>query len=306
MKNLLLSLCFSCLLFSGLAQQDTTAIDFVAYWRIGDSYEYTHTIINEDIKENGQSISDTNMYIFTLSVLDSTEKSYTLKLTFTKPHEGASGELTFFEFSKPDLIYQTDQNGKFVKLLNYTDLLITYDSLFSIVQKTVNPDGKTFQYELNKIKSAFTSEDGLIQKFYQEMHFLHATLGYRYDASKSISYDDELPNLLGSENFKATTKLFIENLDTNNYYCELVKVKELDQDSANKILMESIQSLNQIGLNESQVKLVQFKLSDTCRTGMFYDLGLPLFVEFERFSSTQALLEKRQSRKYHLIQLNQE
>ena len=67
-----------------LAQEapDTTAVPFVAYWAIGDSYNFRITKIKKKWINKKQVRDDSSSYIANFQVLDSTENGYTIQWSF--------------------------------------------------------------------------------------------------------------------------------------------------------------------------------------------------------------------------------
>ena len=70
---------FSTILFS---QTDSTKIAFVAYWSLGDSYNFKVSKSKKQWKGEELTKDEQEDYIANFTVIDSTENSYTIKWSY--------------------------------------------------------------------------------------------------------------------------------------------------------------------------------------------------------------------------------
>src|SRR5690606_26091677 len=64
------------------SQTDSTKISFVAYWSIGDSYDFKVSKVNREWRNEILTKSDSSQYIANFKILDSTETSYKIQWTY--------------------------------------------------------------------------------------------------------------------------------------------------------------------------------------------------------------------------------
>lgn len=81
MKSKFLLLSFLLTSLFSFAQIDSTKVQFVAYWSIGDSYDFKVTKVKQQWKEGKQTKDEKRSYTANFKVIDSTATSYTIDWT---------------------------------------------------------------------------------------------------------------------------------------------------------------------------------------------------------------------------------
>ncbi len=121
------------LLFCGLGfgQNDSLSVQFVAYWDLGDSYDYRITKIKKTFDNKETISSDSTTYFGTFTVIDSTANEYLInwkyKANFTDlPLEYS--ELLNNNNIVLDFKYKTNEFGEFLELENWQEVAETIRS----------------------------------------------------------------------------------------------------------------------------------------------------------------------------------
>lgn len=249
---------------------DTTKVPFVAYWSIGDSYDFRITKIKTRWKNDVLSKKDSSQYIANFKVLDSTATSYTISWTYTdkiisslsktiKEKYGSQQNLDSI-ISKnmlTNIIYTTDELGEFIEVENWQQISDLMSGLFTQIKATLKKN-KPENYDkveqvLNPLIEAYSSKSGIEQLVLSELQYLHYPFGLEYDISEPIEYEQEFPNLFGGKPLKGDATLSFESVDFEDSFCVLVEESKVRQKDT-KALIQLF--LKKAGFSKKKTKKV--------------------------------------------------
>lgn len=290
---LLLSLFLSLISYS---QIDSTKVSFIAYWSIGDDYDFKISKVKREWKNDVLTKKDSSQYIANFKVLDSTEKSYDIQWTYKNnivstfqekaekifdDKEAVNKILKKNDLSK--VIYRTNELGEFIEILNWKELgestkLLLQEMLDSFEKK--NPKKvNELRNAINPIIEIYSSKQGIEQLAINELQYFHFPFGLEYDITEPIEYEQELPNVLGGEPILADATLTFEEVDFENSFCSLKEQTVINQDDTKRVVKELFSRMK---IEEPKAKETIdnaiFDITDLNYYQYYYNPGVPHYI----------------------------
>ncbi len=277
-----------------LGQIDTTKVAFVAYWSIGDSYDFKVSKIKQQWKAGELTKDDQQSYIANFTVIDSTDTSYTINWSYENDLENTYDipEKLLDKFSKyklTEIKYKTSEVGDFIEILNWKEVGEIMNSMFDdIVEILGEKDRKqqeAMKIALQPFKQVFSSKQGIEQVVLKELQYFHFPMGLEYDITEPLIYEDELPNMFGGKPIKADAKLYFEDVDFEESFCTVKQEMSLDPHSTKEMLKQLFKKMN-LDDKELQKALntAVLKIEDRNSYEYYYYPGVPHRIETVRES----------------------
>lgn len=272
-------------------QEDTSAVPFVAYWELGDTYQFKVSKIKQQWKEGELSKNDTNTYIATFEVIDSTDSSYKVKWTFDTDFDqfNIDGPLLgkFSEYQSTEVIFLTDELGSFVGIENWQEIAKMMNGLVRDIVGFATEGKKADQKELMKIMepilSIYQSKEGVEQLVFKELSYFLFPFGVEFEVGETIEYEDQLPNMLGGDPIRANAKLYIHDVDFENYYCHLKQEMTVNDEDTKAVVLGLFKRM---GLDDKDMKKAlksaEFDITDNNSFEYYYYPGVPINIRTER------------------------
>lgn len=153
---------------SAFSQTDTTSIGvpFIAYWSAGDSYNFRITKIVQEWDDGKFTENENQVYVANFTVMDSTEKSYTIKWNHFNDLENTfdvpkSRLKDFAKYEKIDVVYKTSEFGSLLEIVNWKEIGEKmgklYDDLYAITDKR----DKQIRAAQKELKKVYSSKHGI-------------------------------------------------------------------------------------------------------------------------------------------------
>lgn len=292
MKNQLFLILLSFLSFNAKSQEDPTTIPLVAYWSIGDSFNFK---IQKSKKQwSGETLmkDEQQEYIANFTVIDSTNDSYTILWKYDlNPNEFYEVPIelneTFSKFNQLAVQYKTTETGEFVEILNWKEVSEVMNTLFDLMAKELAGNNQEKFEELNNyfksIKQLFLSKDGVEQLVYKDLQLLHLAMGQEFETKEPIFVDGLLPNIFGGEPLNASTKIQVEEVDLQDKVCRIKQETHINPDDAKSMLLDLF---NRMNLGDDEVEKAfesaVFELSDHTIFEFLYEPCIPIMIEVTR------------------------
>ncbi len=272
-------------------EQDTTGVPFVAYWEIGDSYNFQVTKIRRQWKEGISTKNDSSSQVVNFLVLDSTATSYKIKWS-TKTDLSEFNiplELTesMSKYSVTDVIYTTTELGEFVGIENWEEISDMMQNLLTDMMVLIAEDGDvdmaTLKGAMQPVQNLYSSKAGLEKLVFKELNFMHFPFGLEYDLNNVIEYEDLLPNMLGGDPIRGDARLYIEDVDFENSFATLKQEMNLNPEDTKRIITSLFKQMN---LNNEEfdeaLASAEFDIRDNNSYSFYFNPGVPYIIETNR------------------------
>lgn len=241
MRKITLVLASLLLLLTAHAQNtatDSTA-PCVAYWRKGEvkNLVIKKTSITMDAGKEKKASSSTHEA--TLTVLDSTEKSYTLEWKYKPNKKSEIPELETFNnlLTQLKVIYSVTETGAYDSLINYEELKKYISEMLDELSK-LSDNKKDMSATLTQYLPLLKSKEGIESIFLKDIQTYHAPYGIEYSTKEPQTYETELPNVLGGDPFPAVVTLTLNKVDIPNDLAVIDISQDVDKEKAVKLMKE--------------------------------------------------------------------
>lgn len=295
---------------------DSNLISFVAYWEVGDSYDFKITKIKQAWKRGELSKNDSVQNMFNFKVIEATDSSYTIewscKENLMNNSEVPSDLLKrFAEYAPINLLYTTSEVGIFLELLNWKELGEAIQVMFSDLSESLKeefPNNDTLTQYMEKsmqtILNIYSSKEGIEQVLLKELQYFHFPLGMAFQENDTIHYEELLPNMLGGDPIKADGKVYLTALDKSTKECVLKQDLALKSEDMKQVML---QYFGQTGLPEQEVKKMiagaQINITDQNQYEYYYYPGIPIKIETVRETMIEIAGEKARNVETIIIEL---
>jgi len=279
------------------AQSDSTGIPFVAYWSLGDTYDFKVTKVKQQWREDKMVKNDSSSYIANFEVIDSTASSYKIKWTYRNElfsNYNFSEELKrkLSNYGQTEIIYNTDELGIFIGVENWEEIAQLTSEIFDLVMEDVYEfEGKQkeeFITAMQQFKRSFQSKEGIESVILKELRTMHFPFGVEYYRNDTIRYQDELANLFGGDPIRGEVEITVEEVDIENEYCVLLQEMALNEEDSRSMLIDMFNMMN-INKEEMEkvMKSAKIEITDYNKYAFFYYPGVPDFIETKRSSKIE-------------------
>ncbi|WP_116127654.1 hypothetical protein [Lewinella sp. IMCC34183] len=280
------------------AQIDTTRAPFVAYWSAGDTYHFEvskikSTYVNEELTK-----SDTNTYRSTFEVMDSTAHNYLIKYTFGQsiqtpgPLDPAIAS-ALDSFALDYILYTTDQNGAFEKLVNWEAFSAAMRQAFAAAERSVIGKGEVdttlFRTLLAPVVEAYSSEAGIYNKVVNELQHFHTFYGASYGRGDTLRYEDSFGNMFGGDPFPVESELYVEELNWSDDFVVLRHFNRMTPEGAEVFRATLRQAYPDVaGEDGSAFDGMSLDIFDDNWYAFYYYPGIPYKIENDRWTTLTA------------------
>lgn len=293
MRKNLTFLFFLIFALSSFSQSDSTKIAFIAYWSLGDSYNFKVTKTKKRWTNEKLSINDSIQYIANFKVIDSTEKSYTIQWSYNNfladsykenlnriyEDKQAYNDIVN-QYNVTNVIYKTDEYGEFLEIVNWKDISSLMSNLLGELERNIKlrkPDKiNEIRQAIEPLANIYSSKEGIEQLIVYELQYFHFPFGSEYDLNEPYEYESELPNMVGGDSVKADAKLTIVETVREDFYCVLKEEAIINPiDTKRQVTM----LFKKMGLEEDKaeelMKSAIFNITDLNYYQYYYDPGIP-------------------------------
>ena len=292
MKKLLLLVVMAAAVNGAFCQTDTTSVSYLAYWSVGDSYDFSVSKTSRQWSGDSLTKEDLSAYTGNFEVIDSTETSYTIMWTFSNelsntwdiPDE-LLAELSKYELT--EVVYTTTEMGEFTGIENWKELGEMVSSMFADIFRILS-EGSQENYDrmmdmARPVTEMYSTTEGVEQLVFPELMLFHFPFGAMITVGDTIQYDDHFPNLLGGEPIRAEARLWFEEVDFEEERSLLVQESKLNPDDTKAFLNQFLARMGMEGEEMEQVlSEAIYKIETFNRYDFYYYPGVPVKIEFNR------------------------
>jgi len=297
------------------APSDSTSalVPFVAYWSVGDRFEFNMRKIEIRWEDDILVKSDTISRNIQFEVIDSSETMYKVQWRFKRPKrdEGIAKNL-FKALTKDDLyttvIYTTNELGEFIGVENWEDIR---ENMLEDMEVTIRRKfGKYLDSEedivnaMNPFRKAYSTKEGIEELALKELFYFHFPLGYEYEVDEVYEYEEFLSSFVGGEGMRGNAKVTIDNVDYDNGICRVTHEMQVNPDDAMK---ESLLLLEQMGMDtntlDTSMTKAGLRIDDFNTYIYYYNYGLPMTINTSRIIDIDIPGEKVKREEKYIIDL---
>lgn len=217
---LTLLFCFFPVLKSQINMTDST-VQTVAYWNLNESYVYE--VIQSSFSKEGdkEAKSDSISMKAKVTVIDSTETSYTIMWEFSdyNVRESAFSPKLETLLKAQKVIYRTDELGSFQELLNWEEVR---DNLIARTKESIALLSSQYESEefkenidkaMNTTLQTISSKEYITNKEIEQVLLFHTFMGGLYKLGEIIKSEIEMPNNYFPEKpFKSRVTLVLDKI----------------------------------------------------------------------------------------------
>ena len=292
MKKIALLLALTAVAAASFCQDDTTSVSYVAYWSIGDSYDFRIHKTSQQWSNDSLTKNDISEYTANFEVVDSTDTSYTVVWTFSNelintwdiPDELLE-ELS--KYSLAEVVYTTSELGEFTGIQNWQELGEMMRSMFTDVFRVIS-EGSEEKYE--KLRQAgqpiidmYSSKEGVEQLAFPELMLFHFPFGAMIPVADTIQYEDLFPNLLGGEPIRADAKLWFGEVNFDEERSVLVQESRLNRDDTMTFLKDIMKKMGVTDEDlDKALSEAVYSIDTFNRYDFYYYPGVPVKIDFSR------------------------
>ncbi|MDM8002789.1 MAG: hypothetical protein QUS66_07705 [Bacteroidota bacterium] len=311
MKQLALLLVFTAFSAGLFCQDDTTSVSYVAYWSVGDSYDFR--VRKTSMQWTGDSLTkdEISEYTANFEVVDSTETSYTVVWTYSNElintwdiPEEMLDELSKYEMS--EVVYTTTEMGEFIGIENWEELSqmvrSMFNDIFRIIAKDSGTDHDKMMQAAQPFLEMYSSKEGIEQMVLPELKLFHFPFGAMIPVGDTIRYEDQFPNLLCGDPIRADAKLWFEEVDFSEERSLLVQESRLNREDTMVFLKEILSRMG--AQSEEMTNLLSeavYTIDTFNRYDYYYYPGVPVKIDFNRH--VQIDIGEEQSRRDDTISI---
>ncbi|MCW5519770.1 hypothetical protein J1N09_07960 [Aureitalea sp. L0-47] len=291
----------------------TELVPFVAYWSIGDSFEFNMRKIEIRWEDDILVKSDTLSRKIQFEVIDSTETMYKVKWRFKRPKidEGIAKNL-FKTLTKEDLyttvIYTTNELGEFIGVENWEAIRknMLEDMELTMRRKFGKYMGSEEDIEnaMKPFREAYSTKEGIEELALKELFYFHFPMGYEYEVDETYEYEEFLSSFVGGEGMRGVAKVTIDNVDQDNGICRVTHEMQVNPEDAMK---ETLLLLEEMGMDtdtmDESMKTAGLRMDDFNTFIYYYDYGLPMTINTSRIIDIDLPGEKVKREEKFIIDL---
>ncbi|MCP9234524.1 hypothetical protein [Lewinella sp. JB7] len=294
----LLGFFLACWPFLLHAQADTTQYPFVAYWSVGDTYNFEVAKIKLDYRNDTLTKADTMRYRSTFEVLEENDSSYLIRYYF-----GTDMEMTqvipppitemLSAYDLSSITYRTNEVGAFQRLENWETfadaMQATFDAMTADALKSPGMDSALFRSIMDPLAATYTTEAGILNKLVDELQHLHFFYGYSYGRYDTLRYSNHFQNMYGGPPFPVQSTLLVEEADWSEDYVVMRHYNQVTPE-ANDIFIQSMR-LAYPALVEKDpdgFDQLSYDVYDDNWYAFYYNPGIPIKIENDRWITVVA------------------
>lgn len=223
--------------------QDSSA-QAISYWSLGEKYEYAVSLQKLQFTETDTAYNETIRYEVEVSVIDSTENSYTIRWFYKNFTSDAKNPVVqklakIAEDISVDI--KTDELGVIQSVENWEEvrdyMAKSFDTLIGDLPKSPEMD-KIF----NQMKRMYATKSSIEATAIQDAQQFHNFHGGKFTLHETVTGQIKTPNLYDNDRpFDTDVSVTLEELDAEN----------------NQYIIRSIQEVNSEQLTETTFKYLK-------------------------------------------------
>lgn len=277
------------------ANQITT----ILYLSKGDKLKYHVTNSSKSFKGEKEKLVEENemQYDLEIIVTDSTENSYTYKMTYsgfnTSEKEKDIDKELLKIMNETEIIFKTDEFGVYDTILNLEELsnhfVKTVDLVFEYyLNKIKNEEEKTF-FNLKKemLKQSLLNLENVEINFSQDIFSIFSLYGIEMTLNKPVDFNVEY-QILDNFSLDGIATLNLKTIDKYKKICTFDTKEKPDKESLNKFTDFLIKMyFPEFDSSEKRKNIPDIKFSSNISTSYTMDLTIGIMNKIKKTTTTK-------------------
>ncbi len=289
-----IALLLSCAAMLSAQSANDSMIAYVSYWEVGDTLHFEVTKVKKQWRNGELQEQDSSSYLATFSVIDSTADSYTISWDYGKSlteELGVHQDLIRMAGLEPisQIIYTTSELGEFQGIENWEEIsqwtTMMLDQLMESQAAQDSIDLEAFGQYMQPFIDIFSTREGVESLLAAELQFFHFPFGYEFNVYDTLSYQDELPNMLGGAPFTGEAQIYFDDVQMDQDYSVMIKTLSLEPEQMIRFMKDLFSSM---GMSDAEMELqmsqARLDISDYNIFEYLYYPGIPINVIATRSS----------------------
>ncbi len=300
MKRIILVLIFftTAMLAKGQMNFQDSTVQAILYWNLGDKYEYAVSLQKLKFTETDTITNETITYDVEVSVIDSTEKSYTIRWFYKSIKSDSKDPIVVKLVTAAEDIavdIKTDELGVIQSVENWEKVRDYMAESLDLIKSDIVQSGFTKVFE--KMKQMYSSKSAIEASAIQDAQQFHNFNGGKYAIHEVATGQVKFPNLYESDKpFDTDLTVTLEKMDAENNYYIIRSIVEVNSEQLTETTYNHLKK-NAEEKNQPIVKREDFdNLSATIETvSRIHNTGWVLYSALwkEVFTNGVTNLEKR-------------
>lgn len=263
-----------------------SSVNYMANWGKSASKIF-YIVHSKESYESGELKSESNFsYEAHVTVLDSTENSYTVQWIFRLPakvketNPKLADSFPVFEGMK--MIVKTSETGEFKELINWQEVRDAYIKMTenALPQKR----DSSAQTALEQSKELFNPKEMGESALIKEIRLFYLPYGYKFTTNE-IKETTQMPNPFASEPLPAFETYKITELNSSQNYFTLAITQDIDKSGAQKLFEGFLEKSNMDkdeATSEASKMPENFDIKDYSEYKFIPSIGWPQRINYKR------------------------
>ena len=242
--------------FGQINMSDSTA-QVISYWDIGEKQSYSMSLQKIKIKDTDTTSNVMMTYDVDITVLDSTNNSYTIEWFYKNYKTNSSSEIVKkITAVSNDLkvVIETDEFGTVKGVKNWKEVSEYIKTSMKVIQKDFKkiPNmNKMFK----QIERMYSSKEAIESAAIQDVQQFHTFHGGKYPLGETLEFSMKVPNIYKpSEPFDCDFTVYLDelNLEDNNFIIR--STQEVNSEQLTNTTFEYLEQMTKTAKNKGPNK----------------------------------------------------
>lgn len=276
-----------------------SSVFFIPNWQKGEKHTYSISEIKEKTSstDKGQTTetvsSDTNTYIAHFEVIDITNESYRIKMSYENNVDEIINELNIDdihitipeEYKEVDVIYTCDLNGVYQQIENVDEIQKNMKLLLDSILRPIAKENPLLLQIFGKIAQLYSTPEAIQTTAFKELQMFHFLYSYELVEDMMYPYDELLPNILTGEPLHATSIVYIDTINTEQSLCSVKRISSINEKDAKNMVKAYCNLLNANKAVKKYLKKMKIEIFDNYTWDYSTLLHMPLNVDTKRYTT---------------------
>lgn len=261
---------FSISIFSAFGQiniEDSTAQSII-YWSKGEkqSYKISHQKIK--LKDIDTTSNELMTYDVDITVVDSTEKSYTIEWSYSNYQNNTSNELLKKFASFPEnmkVLIQTNELGTIEGVQNWKEIRDYIKKSMTELEKEFK-DVPNIDKMFKQIEGMYSSKEAIESAAIMDIQQFHSFFGGKFLLGEVLEFPLPVPSLYSSKPLDSKVTLSLDEINPDEGYYLLNSIQEVDSEQLTNTTYDYLKELSKTMGKEVPKKEDVGQLTNTTST----------------------------------------